>query len=394
MFVFNVFGIFASNNDKRMLDLEEIRKELGNYAYKCDDSINYSIRIVVEKWAINHFGKLPYLNQLTDSVFDFHPRLEYEDESVVGYDDKIPVYDDDCTSEDLREKRHNVDIDKTLKNVIKAYPDCIEYYYKAGKVGDAIIFHDDFVYFDGIFYTDSPTIPQKIYDCIEEKESKPRIRWILRNRIGSIENKHMDILPKGEIEGNYNDDFYPIAEKIEKLIHSNESSIIILHGKPGTGKTSYIRDLISNNTDVKFYWIDSSMFNYIDTSEFIEFISSCKNAVFVLEDSEVLLTSRDESRNPAMQSLLSISDGMLGDSLKLKFICTFNTDLKNIDDAILRKGRLKVKYEFKDLKTNKVKKLFEKLGISPELAKPMPLCDVYNYLEDNGNNPTHHKIGF
>ena len=85
---------------------------------------------------------------------------------------------------------------------------------------------------------------------------------------------------------------------------------------------------------------------------------------------------------------------MLGDSLKLKFICTFNTDLKNIDDAILRKGRLKVKYEFKDLKTNKVKKLFEKLGISLELAKPMPLCDVYNYLEDNGNNPTHHKIGF
>ena len=62
--------------------------------------------------------------------------------------------------------------------------------------------------------------------------------------------------------------------------------------------------------------------------------------------------------------------------------------------CILRKGRLKVKYEFKELETNKVKNLFKKLGISQELAKPMPLCDVYNYLEDNGNTPTHRKIGF
>ena len=85
---------------------------------------------------------------------------------------------------------------------------------------------------------------------------------------------------------------------------------------------------------------------------------------------------------------------MLGDSLKLKFICTFNTDLHNIDKAILRKGRMKIKYEFKDLTKEKVKEIFKKIGVDESLAKPMPICDVYNYLEDNGNTETIKKIGF
>ena len=136
------------------------------------------------------------------------------------------------------------------------------------------------------------------------------------------------------------------------------------------------------------------MFNYIDSSEFVEFIATCKNAVLVLEDSESLLASREDKANPAIQSLLSISDGMLGDSLKLKFICTFNTDLCNIDKAILRKGRMKVKYEFKDLETEKVKGIFRKIGIDENLARPMPICDAYNYLEDNCGTQEKRKIGF
>ena len=374
-----------------MLNIEEIRKELGNYALKDEDSISYSIRTFVEKWATNHFGRLPYLNQLTDRIFDKIDPSNIED---YDEDDKLPMYDDDCTTEELREKHQNIDVEKTLINILKAYPETIEYYYRADKIQNAILFNEEFVYCDGVFYMDVPTIPQKMYDCVVEKENKPTIRWILRDSRGSILNKYMEISPKGDIDGNYNDDFYPINDRIQELIHSDESSIMILHGKPGTGKTSYIRDLIAMNPDVKFYWIDSSMFNYIDTSEFIEFIASCKNAVFVLEDSEALLTSRDETHNPAMQSLLSISDGMLGDSLKLKFICTFNTDLHNIDKAILRKGRMKIKYEFKDLTKEKVKEIFKKIGIDESLAKPMPICDVYNYLEDNGNTETIKKIGF
>ena len=144
-----------------------------------------------------------------------------------------------------------------------------------------------------------------------------------------------------------------------------------------------------------FYWIDCSLFKQFTSSEFIDFIRSCKNSVFVVEDAEFLLESRDSAGgNLAMQTLLNISDGMLGDSLHLKFICTFNTEDK-IDPALLRKGRMKVKYEFKPLEVNRVNNLFKKLGIKAVAKEPMPLADVYNYEEDNGTqNEEKKKIGF
>jgi len=374
-----------------MLNIDAIRKELGEIVKKSDDAFTYVYDRAIEQIAINHFGRLPYCNQLTDNIFD-----DIDPTNIDGFEehDELPLQISHCMAEEYREKFKNIDFGKTIENVMEKYPDAILYSYKACKIENKTIFHDKFIYNDGIFYMDTPELPQEIYDCIVEKEYKPQIRWILRNSRGSIENKFMEISPKGDIEDNYNDDFGAINDKIVDVIHREESCIMILHGKPGTGKSSYIRNLIGENQDIKFYWIDSSMFLYIDSSEFIEFISTCKNAVFILEDSESLLKTREGSNNTAMQSLLNISDGILGDSLKLKFICTFNTDLMNIDKAILRKGRMKVKYEFKDLKKDKVEKIFEKIGIDKTLAKDMPLCDVYNFLEDNGNNIARNKIGF
>ena len=48
-----------------MLNIEDIRKELGEYAFDDGDGIEYGMRYFIEKWAIKHFGRLPYLNQIT-----------------------------------------------------------------------------------------------------------------------------------------------------------------------------------------------------------------------------------------------------------------------------------------------------------------------------------------
>lgn len=66
----------------------------------------------------------------------------------------------------------------------------------------------------------------------------------------------------------------------------------------------------------------------------------------VIEDAEDLLVSRDTNHNSGISMLLNLTDGLLGQSLGIQVICTFNTHVSNIDRALLRKGRLIALYEF------------------------------------------------
>ncbi|MCD7926456.1 MAG: hypothetical protein LUI85_17965 [Bacteroides sp.] len=98
--------------------------------------------------------------------------------------------------------------------------------------------------------------------------------------------------------------------------------------------------------------------------------------------------------NTGLVNILNISDGLLGDELCLKFICTFNAPLTDIDTALLRKGRLVARYEFKDLVPEKVNKLIEKEGLDiPRQSRPMTLAEIFNY-EGSDFSLDRKKVGF
>lgn len=190
------------------------------------------------------------------------------------------------------------------------------------------------------------------------------------------------------ITKNYNDDIpYP---KIENFItNKSQNGICLLHGDPGTGKSTLIRHLITKHTDCYFYYIPSTLLFQVEENELSRFLfSSVTNSVYIIEDCEALILDRNKSKNFILPTLLNFSDGILGDAIEPKFILTFNCPQDKIDKAVLRKGRLKIKYEFKPLCLEKTKKLL------PSATQPMPLCDIYN-TEDNGNETTvKKKIGF
>ena len=112
--------------------------------------------------------------------------------------------------------------------------------------------------------------------------------------------------------------------------------------------------------------MDKSTFEYISSDTLINFLfsNSVKDSVFVLEDCEILLSDRMNTGNHLLSTILNLSDGILGDGLNIKFICTFNADINKLDEAILRKGRLKYKYEFKELTPEKTQELAKELGKS------------------------------
>ena len=185
------------------------------------------------------------------------------------------------------------------------------------------------------------------------------------------------------LERNYNDDL-PYDE-INELINSDSKELILLHGEPGTGKTSIIKKLINDNPQIEFVYFDFNLLASISDSKVFDFLSEHKSQVFVIEDCEKLFTERN-SGNIFLNTMLNLTDGIIGESFKIKFICTFNCNKNKIDNAVLRKGRLSLIYEFKKLTLEKTRMH------KPNASIPMTIADIYNENDNGHNNIT--RVGF
>ena len=198
------------------------------------------------------------------------------------------------------------------------------------------------------------------------------------------------------IEENYNSDFSETDTVIKGFLSNGKNNgLVILHGKYGTGKTSYIRNLMST-INKRFIFLPLNMMESISSPNFLPFISRYKNSVLVLEDCETLLKARrNGNTDNSLVNLLNLGDGLLSDALSIKLICTFNADLKEIDQAILRKGRLVARYEFKELEIDKANALSKKLGHEFKYKKPITLAEIYNNnSKDFSKLSNSKKIGF
>lgn len=190
-----------------------------------------------------------------------------------------------------------------------------------------------------------------------------------------------------DIKANYNDDL-PYDE-MNRIIRRDKAGLIMFYGIPGTGKTSLVKSLINDNKETNFVFIDTSVCESISDGMFLEFLQNYKNSVIVFEDCEKLLKSRDDGGNESISTILNLTDGIIAETMKIKFICTFNCPLSKVDKALMRKGRLSLKYEFKELSLDKTKAIY------PEATKPMTLADVHNATEKNDYSEEKvRKIGF
>jgi len=196
--------------------------------------------------------------------------------------------------------------------------------------------------------------------------------------------KHLLSFDKIEVDINkyYNSDL-PWT-KIQNFVGTSEEGLILLYGCPGSGKTSLLKYIIQENQDKEFYLIQGKDLIDIKNTNLFTFFFRHPNSIFILEDCEELLAQR--TRGTDLSTLLNLTDGIIGSSLKLRFICTFNTNIGNIDKAILRKGRLKLKYEFGPLSLEKTQ------ALSPGATKKMVLADIFN--KEDVDFSADKKIGF
>ena len=245
---------------------------------------------------------------------------------------------------------------------------------------------------------------------ILNSEHKTKVHIFIKNQYGEYTFEPISVnLPKDlDLELNYGKDFLEVDKKVKERLSEKASGLFMFHGMPGTGKTTYIKYL-ADKVNRDFIYIPTTMIeSFTSDPNCLHTLISKPNSVIILEDAEKAILKRqgDGMDSSAVSALLNLSDGILSDILKTSVVLTYNCPKQDVDDALKRKGRLQVEYEFGALSIEDAKKLGKKLKypkklIEDKIDKPLTISDIYNlekevefYAKNGKKEKSDRIIGF
>ena len=196
------------------------------------------------------------------------------------------------------------------------------------------------------------------------------------------------------------DEMYPfLGESLEdfydRFMDSN-SNILLLIGPPGTGKTTFIRGLLSHTSSSAYVTYDSEILekDYI----FANFIES-ESKIMVLEDSDTFLKPRKDG-NSMMAKFLNLGDGLVTTKGKKLIFSTNLPSIRDVDSALTRPGRCFGVLSFDGLTYDEAVKLKNKLDLKLKIPKKESgelhtLAEIFNGEQKiSSKSQITRKVGF
>lgn len=148
----------------------------------------------------------------------------------------------------------------------------------------------------------------------------------------------------------------PVASALDQMLQSLREGlqrIHVWHGPPGTGKTSAVRTIAQDFSDVLEVHVvmDPEQLLKGGVAYMMQIISGCKQTdkqyLLVLEDAGQMVTEQaGQQHGEALSRLLNLTDGILGQNAKISVLITTNEDIGKLHPALLRAGRCGSQIDF------------------------------------------------
>jgi DNA replication protein DnaC len=250
-------------------------------------------------------------------------------------------------------------------------------------------------YSDNVKKTELKKVLEIVESCFMPREAEKReIFLLMQDKDSKLDFFPMQIQnTEVNLEYYYNDDFLSFSETLVKRLNEDEKGLVIFYGKPGTGKTTYIRYLSAHVKKQKLF-VPASLIHKIGSAEFLSLLKDYKNSLLILEDADAILRRRNSDEEQVISNLLNLADGMLSEFYHVQIICTFSKEINQVDPGMIRKGRLLASYNFMELSKEKTALLFNYLGYKEVPDHEMTLADVLNYRQGESGLNRKSQIGF
>jgi len=197
---------------------------------------------------------------------------------------------------------------------------------------------------------------------------------------------------KADLALHYGDEFAGWTAHYLRTLRSLETGLSIFRGRPGTGKTSFLRYLVHTlKHSHTFYYLPVSHYGLLSDPAMSAFWieenlrRTGLKKVIILEDAEPLLLERSGDNWRHLSNLLNVSDGLLGEFLQVHVLCTMNADVTQLDPAVLRSGRLVACRQFGRLRAEDARKLATAKGLRLSPQADYSLAEIYHGNSVNGS---------